>query len=228
MNAIAKTLAAAALGALLLPAAARAQSTAPPTGITVVGTGTATVTDWVQEVTLRFVPAVPGAPSSYDACTAALASLAKTVQSAGLPAGAVTGSAVVYTSSGNAAPASAAPVAVARVQVPTSAVGHFMAAAVKDGWKETTRIVPRDPAAAKDSAYRAAFEDAKARAGTIAAADGRHVGRLLNVTPGFGDYLGSMMSSLASLADAFGKGSGFNAGLPEVTQSATFTFELVP
>jgi len=229
MTTISKSLTAAALCVLLLPVAAAAQTAPPPTGITVVGTGTATVADWVQEVNLRFVPAVPGAPSSYDACTSALASLAKMVQGMGLPAAAVSASAVVYNSGGaDAAQASATPVAVARVQVPTADVGRFMAAASKAGWKTTTRLVPRDAAAAKDSAYRAAFEDAKARAQVIAAADGRHVGKLLNVTPGLGDYFGSMLSSLAAFAEALGKSSGFSAGVPEVSESASFTFELLP
>jgi uncharacterized protein YggE len=232
MNRIVRTIAAAMACALLLPAVARAQqSTLLPTGVTVVGTGVASVKDWVQEVSLRFTPAIPSAPTAYDTCSGAIASLNESLRSMGLQ-GAMLDSAVVYTSpaglAGLSAPANATPVAVARVDVPPAAVARFMAAANKSGWKTSTRLVPRDPAAAKDSAYQAAFLDAKNRAETIAAADGKHVGKLLNVTPALGDYFGSMVSSLASFAEMLGKGSGLGGGLPEVSQSATFTFELLP
>ncbi len=230
MNGLMKTLGAVALFALLLPATAGAQQTSLlPAGITVVGTGTANVTDWVQQVDLRFTPAA-GA-SQYDACTSAIGALGESIRAMGLPANALTSSATVYTGAASfmsTGSANAAPVAVARVQVAPSAVAHFMAAANKSGWKATARLVPRDLAAAKDAAYRAAYADAHARAESIAAADGHHVGKLLNVTPGLSDYVGSMMSSVASIFDALGKGSMLSGGVPELTQSATFTFEITP
>jgi uncharacterized protein len=233
MNALIKGLGCAVLGALLLPAAAAAQQTpAAPPGITVVGTGTATVTDWVQEVDLQFTPAVAAAPSAYAACTNAIAALGEVVKAAGLPASAMTGAATVYKGGGSVPGAESStnpvPVAVARVQLPPAGTARFLAAAGKAGWKASARLVPRDPAAAKDAAYRAAFTDARNRAETIAAADGRHVGKLLNVTPALGDYFGSMMSSLASFAAMLGRGSVLPGQIPEVTQSATFTFELLP
>ena len=42
------------------------------------------------------------------------------------------------------------------------------------------------------------------------------------------DYVGSMMSSVASIFDMLGKGSMLTGGVPELTQSATFTFEITP
>jgi hypothetical protein len=150
----------------------------------------------------------------------------------GLPANALISSATVYASGAasfmSTGSANAAPVAVARAQVPPSAIARFVASAAKSGWKTTARLVPRDLAAAKDSAYRAAYADAHARAASIAAADGHHVGKLLNVTPGLGDYVGSMMSSVTSIFDMLGKGSMLGGGVPELTQSATFTFEIAP
>jgi uncharacterized protein YggE len=235
MNAFVKTLANLALCATLMPVAAGAQTPPnPPAGITVVGTGTATVTDWVQEVSLRYTSTLTGGAVPYDACGRAIAALNETVKDLGLPPGAVVASAVVYTTAGPTfgdapnANAAAVPAAVARVQVPPATIARFIAATSKAGWKATLRLVPRDAAAAKDSAYQAAFTDARNRATVIAAADGRHVGKLLNVTPGLGDYFGSMMASLASFAEMLGKGSILNGGIPEVTQSATFTFELTP
>jgi uncharacterized protein YggE len=232
MNALLRTIACAACGVLLSPAVAGAQqATVPPAGITVVGNGTATVTEWVQEVNLRFTPAVGAAATAYDACTRQIAALGETIHAMGLPASAMLASATVYSSTFTVGTTdgAATPVAVARVQVPSADVARFVAAASKSGWKATMKLVPRDAAAAKDSAYRAAYADAHARAEVLASADGRHIGRLLNVTPGIGDYFGSMMSSLTSFVEAFGKGSGaFAAGPPEVSESATFTFELTP
>jgi uncharacterized protein YggE len=232
MNLPIKALASAALCALLLPAIADAQTATPPTGITVVGTGTVAVTDWVQEVSLRYAPPVGGAPNAYAACNTAIAALGETAKTLGLPANTVTASATVFTGSGlesfGVLAANPAPVAVARAQVSPADVARFLTAAGKSGWKSTSRLVPRDPAAAKDAAYRAAYADAKDRAQALAAADGRHVGKLLNVTPMLGDYLSSMMSALASFAAQLGHGSVAAGEVPEVTQSATFTFELLP
>ena len=233
MNGLLRTLSAVALFAMVVPAAAGAQQTSLlPAGITVVGTGTATVAEWVQAVDLHFSPAT-GAASPYDACTNAIAALGEVVRATGLPASALMESATVYTSpaasfivaSGSA---NASPVAVARVEVPPASIAHFIAAVTKSGWKASARLVPRDLAAAKDSAYKAAYADAHARAASIAAADGHHLGRLLNVTPALGDYVGSMMSSVASIFDMLGKGSMLTGGVPELTQSATFTFEITP
>jgi hypothetical protein len=226
-----KTLGAVALFALLVPATAGAQQTSLlPAGITVVGTGTAIVAEWVQEVDLRFTPAT-GA-SQYDACTNAIAGLGETIHAMGLPASALVTSATIYTSGAASFVATgssnAVPVAVARVQVPPSAVAHFIAAVTKGGWKAAARLVPRDLAAAKDSAYKAAYSDAHARAASIVAADGHHLGRLLNVTPALGDYFGSVMNSVASIFDALGKGNILNGGIPDLTESATFTFEITP
>jgi uncharacterized protein YggE len=231
MNAMIRTIACAAVCVLLSPAVAGAQQAiVPPAGITVVGNGTATVAEWVQEVNLRFTPAVGAASTAYDACTRQIAGLGETIHAMGLPDSAMVASATVYSSAfGGPVDGAAMPVAVARVRVPTAEVGRFMAAASKNGWKATTKLVPRDASAAKDSAYRAAYTDAHTRAEVLAAADGRHIGRLLNVTPGIGDYFGSMMSSISTFVEAFGKGSGaFAAGPPEVSESATFTFELTP
>jgi hypothetical protein len=232
MNAMIRTIACAAICVLLIPAVAGAQQAAlPPAGITVVGTGTATVTDWVQEVDLKFTPPV-GSASQYDVCAKALAALGETIHAMGLPASALVTSATVYVSGTpsfvTTSNPNAAPVAVARVQIPQSEIARFMAAANKGAWKSTARLVPRDLAAAKDSAYKAAYADAHARAATIAAADGHHLGRLLDATPALGDYFGSMLNSVASIFDALGKGNIFNGGIPDLTESATFTFEITP
>ena len=187
MNGLLKTLGAVALFAMLVPAVAGAQQASLlPAGITVVGTGTATVAEWVQAVDLRFSPA-GGAASQYEACTNAIAALGETLRAAGLSSSALMESATVYTSGPTSFVASgsanASPVAVARVEVPSASIARLIAAVTKSGWKASARLVPRDLAAAKDSAYKAAYADAHARAASIAAADGHRLGRLLNVTP---------------------------------------------
>jgi uncharacterized protein YggE len=231
MNVMIRTIACACVCVLLAPAVAGAQQTSAPPGITVVGSGTATVGEWVQEVDLKYTPSASSA-SQYDVCAKAIAGLGDTIHASGLPASALVASATVYVSGAvsfvpTLSP-NATPVAVARVHVPPSAVAHFMTAATRTGWKATARLVPSDLAAAKDSAYKAAYADAHARALTIAAADGHHLGRLLNVTPALGDYFGSMMNSVASIFDALGKGNILNGGIPDLTESATFTFEITP
>ncbi|HEY5425468.1 MAG TPA: hypothetical protein VIJ77_02865 [Candidatus Tumulicola sp.] len=232
MNGLWKTLGAVALFALLFPAAAGAQQASlPPAGITVVGTGTATVAEWVQEVNLRYTPPAASA-SQYEACANAIAALGETIHAAGIPASALVASATVYTSGAASIVAmgssNAAPVALARVDVPPASIARFIAVTKKNGWKAAARLVPRDLAAARDSAYKAAYADAHARAESIAAADGHHLGKLLNVTPALGDYFGSLTSSVASIFETLGKGSMLSGGVPEIAQSATFTFEITP
>ncbi len=212
--------------ALLLPANARAQQSGPyPTGITVIASGTAQVTDWVEQIDLRYAPS-PSDADAFEACKAAVARLAGALHDAGLPESALVTSAVEYVGFAGGSPT---PVAFARLRLAPADLGHVVAAVAKGGWKTTGTpdLQPRDPVAASDAALRAALVSARARAEAIAAADGRHVGKLLNVQPGVTDYLGSMLTGLTALAQTFGHGM-VTESAPQVTQSGTFTFELTP
>jgi uncharacterized protein YggE len=214
--------------AFLAPLAARAQqaagASAYPTGVTVVATGTAEVTEWVEQIDLRFSPPAASA-DAYGACAAAVGKLNDAVRDAGQPSSAIVTSAVEYTSLMGGSPA---PIALARLRLSPADLSRVLAATGKAGWKTsgTPELDPRDPAAAADAAYRKALSIARARAEAIAAADGRHVGRLLNVQPSPADYLSSMMAGFVNLAQRFGQGE--TQSVPTVSQTGTFTFELTP
>jgi uncharacterized protein YggE len=108
-------------------------------------------------------------------------------------------------------------------------VERIVSALVKDGWRGPVgpRLVPRDEQAASDCAYAAALTDARRRATALAAADGRHIGRLLNVMPLPVDYFSSVLGPLAAMATAMWRFTQ-TAALPEIKQSAIFTFEFLP
>jgi uncharacterized protein YggE len=218
----------AAVALFVLPSVADAQqvtSPAPP-GITVVASGTATVRDWVEEFGMRYAPAIETGKTAYGACTAAVEKLRQSLRAMGL------GDAVADTAVEYASPTpggTAVPTAMARIRIAPENVERLVSALTKDGWKgpADARLVPRDEQAAVNSAYAAALTKARAHAAALAAADGRHIGRLLNVMPLPIDYFSSVLGSLASMATALGRFTQ-TATLPEVKQSAIFTFELLP
>ncbi len=114
---------------------------------------------------------------------------------------------------------SGAPGAVASVRSKLQSTG-FTATAVS--------TVARDPEGLRAEAYAKATKAARVLAEAAAAADGRHVGRLLNVMP-------SPMAILGDLTDMFGKVpqvqmmlDGGSAASASTAVSGYYTFELVP
>ncbi len=111
------------------------------------------------------------------------------------------------------------------IDAPPSKDRELRAAVAKAGW--TIGTVARKPAD-PDSVARAALADAtrKARlkAEAIAEADGRHVGKLLNVQPGVADIYSGITDKLAAM-NPFASASSSGA---TVTESAIFTFALEP
>jgi uncharacterized protein YggE len=215
------------LGASPVNALAQMAGSNAPAGITVVATGTATVSQWVDELGMRYTPTIDTGKTAYGACSKAIDKLRQSMRDMGL-ADAVVETTVEYTSSMPGA--TAGPTALAKLRVAGEDVERVVAALEKDGWKTLAggpRIVPRNEQAATDSADAAALAEARRRATAIAAADGRHIGRLLNVTPLPVDYFSSVLGSLASMATAMGRLTQ-TAAFPEVKQSAIFTFELLP
>lgn len=197
-----------------------------PAGVTVVATGTATVTDWVEEINIRYTPAIDTGKTAYGACTAAVEKMRQTMRDLGL-GDAVVDTTIEYASS--IPGATSGPTALARIRAAAESVERIGAALDKDGWKTMTglKLVPRNEQAATDSAYAAALAEARRRAAALAAADGRHIGRLLNVMPLPVDYFSSVLGSLATMATAMGRLTQ-TASFPDVKQSAIFTFELLP
>lgn len=197
-----------------------------PAGVTVVATGTATVTDWVEEINIRYTPAIDTGKTAYGACAAAVEKMRQTMRDLGL-GDAVVDTTIEYASS--IPGATSGPTALARIRAAAESVERIGAALDKDGWKTMTglKLVPRNEQAATDSAYAAALAEARRRAAALAAADGRHIGRLLNVMPLPVDYFSSVLGSLATMATAMGRLTQ-TASFPDVKQSAIFTFELLP
>ena len=222
------SMAAALLLASAIPASVFAQqvtSSAPP-GITVVATGTATVTQWVEEMTIRYTPTIDTGKTAYGACTSAVEKMRQSMREIGL-ADAVVDTTIEYASSMPGG--TSGPTALAKVRAAAESVDRIAGVLDKEGWKTTglVRLVPRDEPAANDSALAAALAEARRRAGALAAADGRHIGRLLNVMPLPVDYFSSVLGSLSSMATAMGRLTQ-TATFPEIKQSAIFTFELLP
>lgn len=219
--------AAIAMAAMPTFVAAQQVTTSTPAGITVVASGTATVHDWDVEFGLRFVPTIATGKTAYAACTAAVEKLRSSLRAAGLEESIVK-TAVEYASTVPGA-TTAGPTALAGIRTAPENVEKVVAAVSGDGWRGPVapRQVPRDEQAATDSAYAAALTEARRQATAIAAADGRHIGRLLNVMPLPVDYFSSVLGSLATMATVLGRFTQ-TATLPEIKQSAIFTFELVP
>ncbi|MBV8148314.1 MAG: SIMPL domain-containing protein [Candidatus Eremiobacteraeota bacterium] len=199
------------------------QVQANPPGITVVATGTALVKDWVEELDLRFVPPVDSGKTAITACTAAVAQLNREMQTMGLR-DAVLSSAVQYEAG---AGLRSGPVTVARLHVPVERVEPVLSQLSKSDWREpgSPKLVPRDQEAANAQAYAAAVADARSRAGAIAAADGRRLGRLLSVQPLPLDFFSALAGQFATMA--MNRNSA-NVSIPEVHETASFTFELLP
>ncbi len=198
-------------------------------GITVVATGTVSVKDWVEELDLRYVPPMDSGKTALSACAMALSKLDATLGTLELSNALVTGT-VEYEGAGAAFDPlrHTGPVAVARVHVAVDAVESLRSALAKLDWKEpgSPKLLPRDPTSADLQAYAAAVADARRRASAIAVADGRRLGRLLNVQPVPSDYLSSLMGSLATFA--MNRAAGGTVSIPEVSHTASFTFELLP
>jgi uncharacterized protein YggE len=209
-----------------LPSAVAAQQTqSTPPGITVVATGIAVVKEWAEELDVRFVPAVDSGRIAVTACTSALSQLNRTLAVLGV-GDSIVSAAVQYEGSGSMR---VGPVAVARLHVPVERFELVLSTLERSDWKEpgSPKLVPRDADAANAQAYAAALANARASAGAIAAADGRRVGRLLNVQPLPTDFLTALAGSFASMATMMNRNAAV-VSIPEVRQTATFTFELLP
>jgi uncharacterized protein YggE len=209
------------------PIASPAQVAATPgtPGITVVATGSAPVRDWVEEIEIRYAPVAQG-DAAFAACTAAIAGLDAAVRALGLPSATVTASVTRYESPAGNPPT---PIAIAQLRVTAAQTGRLLAAMQKAGWRASPpQLEPSDPQAAHDAAYAAAVVDARRRAEAIAAADGRHVGKLVSVQPSVTDYFSTLMSSLGSLASVLNRGGFAPPANSTITQTGSFTFELLP
>lgn len=196
----------AVLGAvLLLPAVADAQQasslfmpTTLPVGVTVVASGTFTATDVLNLYTV--IPFKKGANA---------ATLAQDLKAVGIGPTSLKVS-ILST--------------VVRVDPSRDAV--LRGAVARAGFSvqgETSE--PAHPEAASRAALAAAVQNARLKAETIAEADHRHIGKLINVEPAPSEYISGLVAQLRQFSPlaAFGVSQS-----PQVSATAIFTFELLP
>ena len=196
-----------------------------PTGVTVVASGTANVTDWVSRIAVSYNHKAGSGTAAYAAAQASLGQLRAAMEKIGL-GDAVGDGVATYMFNGQAGQLVGIAVATATLRVPTDRVQEAISAIQAVGWKlneyeqDKPTLEPRDPDAASNAAFKAAVAVARSRAEAIAQADGRHVGKLLNVTP-LPEYYYTQPYPLTSNMTVPKTGSS-------VTEGAVFTFELLP
>lgn len=99
----------------------------------------------------------------------------------------------------------------------------------KDGFSATSiAMVARDLPALQAEAYRKATRAARALAEAAAAADGRHVGRLVNIAPSPMAMLGGLTDMLDKLPQMQAVMAEGTAASASATASGYYTFELLP
>ncbi len=216
-------------GALaLIPMSAAAQQfdvksdavTFPP-GITVVASGTTTVADWVVATPVYYQHKAASVAEANAAARLALTGLETLMVKMGLVNAVCNGEAYSdQLHNGMVASADAQ----AELLVDPAKMPAVLSAIRATGWRAAThpdsKLEPLNPDAATDAALKIAVAVARARASAIAEADGRHIGKLINVTP-LPEYYLTQPYRLFPTMNVPDSG-------PTVTEGAVFTFELVP
>jgi uncharacterized protein YggE len=222
-----------ALAAAVLPLPSPAQTATLPSGVSVTASATAYTTDvlasFAATVALR---ADAAAKSSADAAAQARAAFGRIATAEGASARVTDMGLSVDLQSGKL-------LENVQIAVRPEDANHAIAAAKSAGAAASAStpvdIIARDPQALQTEALANATKLARTRAEAVAAADGRHVGRLLDVTPSPAEIakdvaasatgaLGPLMAAIQARTGAAGaKTAGASA-----TAEAVFTFELLP
>ncbi|HVS46701.1 MAG TPA: SIMPL domain-containing protein [Verrucomicrobiae bacterium] len=211
------------LTALLLccaPAVAQVLTIAPA-GVTVYASATATTSDVLIEFTVNDKLLAKSGAQSYLQAARSLSAITK----AAGPNATVRDNGSKATMDGTA-PTESATVSVAPADL-QSVAGRLAAARFTI---DALAVVPRDADALDAKALADATHAARSKAETIAVADGRHLGRLLNVAPSFGAMFKDMASSIipaGPMAQMFAQLQG-SAQTASTTEGGSFTFELLP
>ncbi len=165
-----------------------------PRGVTVVASGSSTATDTVDVYT-----ATPDKGASYNGLMQIMKSMGITPLKISDEGGTAT-------------------ITIA------SSKGHYLRLALKKArWSAMDpNLLPADPIATTRLALQVVIKNARLKATVLAEADGRHLGKILNIEPAPADYL-SGMSPLVSIF----AGCGQNYG-PTITETEIVTFELLP
>lgn len=208
------------------PLTASAQTTALPYGISVSVTATAHTSDVVETFEVGIPLTARGEVADAQAALAKLRTA--------LGANASVEDLGYSTNLKTAATEEHASIAVAPSRYAAAVKAAKSANAVPT--EHPVTIAARDPEALEREALASATKLARARAETIAAADGRHIGKLLNVTPSAGeigrDIAGSAMSGLvgplnAMIASRLGQSASTSVEA-SAAAGGLYTFELLP
>ncbi|HVA27767.1 MAG TPA: SIMPL domain-containing protein [Candidatus Baltobacteraceae bacterium] len=225
MNVLALAAALVAVVSSSLSAAAQTAASAP-VGISVSAVASVTPSAFVEQIGFE-----RKATSGSADGESAVAQFRRAVSQAGLPASAVVAATPFVVS----APTSLIPlpastgettIAVATLRIQPDKIASIVKALTAVHWSPAAsgaHMVPVDEEALHEQALAKATELARRRAEAIARAEGRHVGRLLNVTPEAFDFLDSFVEDLSRLSPMFNA-----SGVPEVKAGGVFTFELLP
>jgi uncharacterized protein YggE len=215
-----------ALAICYAPAAAQFVPSVP--GVTVYATATATTTDVLVDLTVS--DKLFAKPNSAQAFAQAGKSLAAITAAAGPSAtvrddGAKGASLPAMTATTGLAENATVAVAPADLQ---GVVARLTAAHLTIGGMS---VVARDPDALSAQALANATKIARAKATAIASADGRTLGRLVQVGPSFGTVFKDMTTSILSaspMAALMAQMQGGIAQTASVTEGGSFTFEFAP
>lgn len=221
-------LAAALLAATLpaLPVAAQTAITSTPVGISVSATASVTPTAFIEQI--QFERKASG--SDTDGARA-VAQFRDVLGKEGVPSTAIL-AATPYTAPAAASlPGLAASlggaetIAIAALRIEPDRLTPVIKALAAIHWTPAAgaRVMPVDEESLREAALTKATAIARQRAAAIAASEGRHIGKLLNVVPEPLDFLESVFEDLSQLSPMFG-----TSAVPEVKAGGIFTFELLP
>jgi uncharacterized protein YggE len=218
-----------ALAICYAPAAAQFVPSIP--GVTVYATATATTTDILVDLTVsdklfakpNSAQVFAQAAKSLAAITAAAGPTA-TVRDGGAKGASMPGVPAMTTGTGITENATVA-VAPRDLQavVARLTAAHLTIAGMS--------VVARDPDALSAQALADATKIARAKASAIAAADGRTLGRLVQVGPSFGTVFKDMTTSILSASPMAAMMAQMQSGIAQtasVTEGGSFTFEFAP
>lgn len=208
------------------PAAAQFVPSTP--GVTVYATATATTTDVLVDLTVS--DKLFAKPNSAQVFVQAAKSLAAITAAAGPAAtvrdGGAKGASMPGMTTGTGLTENAT-VAVAPTDLQT-VVARLTAAHLTIAGMS---VVARDPDALSAQALADATKIARAKASAIAAADGRTLGRLVQVGPSFGTVFKDMTTSILSASPMAAMMAQMQSGIAQtasVTEGGSFTFEFAP
>ena len=188
-----------------------------PVGVTVYVTASATTTDVTASWTTTKTAKNAGQAATALAAAKAAAGAEATVVDMGSPESMMMG--MEMAGSGETVRITLGAADVAAVRAKLKSAGFV---------NGNTSYIARDLDALRGSALASATKSARVQAEAAAAADGRHIGRLLNVSPSPMAMLQDVTSMLSNVPQAAALFGGAGRGSATSFVSGYYTFELLP